>query len=194
MLDFLDMIGKLKRLERTGWVRSGIKHPESVADHMYRMSVMSACIVNDLSDSDNTINLEHCILMGIAHDMGEALVGDITPHCGVSNEDKHAREESAMQTIRDLLGNDFGVRFYELWHEYEAQTTPESKLVKQFDKLEMIVQAYEYERDQNVNLQEFFTSTVNVEGTFTHPQVLAMVQELVKRRNQLKSDKPDADP
>jgi putative hydrolase of HD superfamily len=31
----------------------------------------------------------------------------------------------------------------ELWHEYEAQATPESHLVKDFDKLEMIIQARE---------------------------------------------------
>lgn len=63
MLDFLDTIGQLKRLERTGWVRSKIYHPESVADHMYRMSVMSACIEGE------EIDMNHCTLMAIAHDM-----------------------------------------------------------------------------------------------------------------------------
>jgi 5'-deoxynucleotidase YfbR-like HD superfamily hydrolase len=29
----------------------------------------------------------------------------------------------------------------ELWHEYEAGETPEANLVKDFDKLEMIIQA-----------------------------------------------------
>ncbi len=32
-----------------------------------------------------------------------------------------------------------------LWHEYEEGTTAEAKMVKDFDKLEMIVQAHEYE-------------------------------------------------
>lgn len=35
-----------------------------------------------------------------------------------------------------------------LWREYEAQQTPASHLVKDFDKLEMILQAAEYEGAQ----------------------------------------------
>lgn len=46
-----------------------------------------------------------------------------------------------------------------LWHEYEAQATPESHLVKDFDKLEMIIQAHEYEQAQGLQLQQFFDST-----------------------------------
>lgn len=193
MLDFLDTIGRLKTLERTGWVRAKIDRPETVASHMYRMAVMSACVDNTTASSDGAslppLNLQHCTLMAIAHDMGEALVGDITPHDGVSNQDKFCREETAMKHIRDVLlgGNEFGHLFYNLWLEYEAQETPESQLVKQFDKLEMIVQAYEYEREQGPpgRLEQFFASTVDKEGTFTHPQVVAMVKELVSRRTAL---------
>lgn len=47
-----------------------------------------------------------------------------------------------------------------LWHEYEAQSSPESHLVKDFDKLEMIIQAHEYEQAQpGLQLQQFFDST-----------------------------------
>ena len=31
--------------------------------------------------------------MCLVHDMAESIVGDITPHCGVSVEDKHRQEE-----------------------------------------------------------------------------------------------------
>eukprot|EP00127_Corallochytrium_limacisporum_P002983 Clim_evm30s144 gene=Clim_evmTU30s144 len=184
LLDFLETIGKLKKLERTGWVRMKIKRPESVADHMYRMSVMSAVI------QDDSIDLKHCALMSLAHDMGESIVGDITPHDGVSDEDKFSREERAMRHIRDqeLGGSSFGHLFYDLWREYEAQETKEAQLVRQFDKFEMIVQAYEYERDQQLPsgyLQQFFDSTVRKEGTFTHPQIKALVNELLKRRESL---------
>jgi putative hydrolase of HD superfamily len=55
-----------------------------------------------------------------------------------------------------------------LWHEYEAQVTPESHLVKDFDKLEMIIQAHEYESAQPGlgSLQQFFDSTA---GKFKTP-------------------------
>lgn len=47
----------------------------------------------------------------------------------------------------------------QLWLEYEQQQTPESHLVKDFDKLEMILQAHEYEQAQGLSLQQFFDST-----------------------------------
>ncbi len=37
------------------------------------------------------------------HDLAESIVGDITPHCGVSLTDKKEREDKAMQEIlKDL--------------------------------------------------------------------------------------------
>jgi putative hydrolase of HD superfamily len=53
-----------------------------------------------------------------------------------------------------------------LWREYESQSTPESHLVKDFDKLEMIIQAHEYEQAQGLKLQQFFDST---QGKFKTP-------------------------
>ena len=31
--------------------------------------------------------------MALVHDLGESVVGDLTPHCGVSREEKHRREK-----------------------------------------------------------------------------------------------------
>lgn len=42
--------------------------------------------------------------MALVHDVAESIVGDITPHDGVSNEDKHKRESDAIQEIKGLLG------------------------------------------------------------------------------------------
>ena len=60
--------------------------------------------------------------------------------------------------------------FLGLWTEYEEQKTLESNYVFDFDKLDMLVQAEEYESgsvlilaamcvEQGINLQEFFDST-----------------------------------
>ncbi|KAJ1984850.1 hypothetical protein H4R34_000389 [Dimargaris verticillata] len=85
--------------------------------------------------------------MCLVHDLAESLVGDITPFDGVSEVDKHQREEMAMARICALLGdNPAATEMTELWHEYEACQTPEARLVKDLDKFEMIVQAYEYEQ------------------------------------------------
>ena len=78
----------------------------------------------------------------------------------MSQEEKRQKEAAALDHIGEILG-DCPARdqIRSLWEEYEAGETGEAKLVKDFDKIEMIVQAREYERDQGVNLQEFFDST-----------------------------------
>lgn len=41
--------------------------------------------------------------MCLVHDMAECIVGDITPHCGVSVDEKHRQEEEAMKTLVNLV-------------------------------------------------------------------------------------------
>lgn len=71
--------------------------------------------------------------------------------------------------------------------EYEAQTTKEAQFVKDLDRFDMILQAFEYEQqssDKSVNLQEFFDST---QGKFKHPFVVSLVSEINKERNEFHS-------
>lgn len=41
-----------------------------------------------------------CIRMAIVHDVAESIVGDITPHCKVSKEDKARMERDAIGQIQ----------------------------------------------------------------------------------------------
>lgn len=53
------------------------------------------------------------------------------------------------------------MKYWSDLQEYETQSSPEARLVKEFDLLEMILQAYEYEELEGTpgRLQEFFDST-----------------------------------
>lgn len=80
-------------------------------------------------------------------------VGDITPVEGVSAEVKHQLEQEAMRSFLDeMLGSEgcreARERIWSLWEEYEARETPEAKLVKDLDRVELILQAVEYERSE----------------------------------------------
>ncbi len=44
--------------------------------------------------------------MAIVHDVAEALVGDITPRCQVSDQDKYQMEAGAIERIKSMLGPD----------------------------------------------------------------------------------------
>uniref|UniRef100_A0A3Q2T400 5'-deoxynucleotidase HDDC2 n=1 Tax=Fundulus heteroclitus TaxID=8078 RepID=A0A3Q2T400_FUNHE len=175
MLQFMKLIGQLKRVPRTGWVYRKVKNPESVSDHMYRMAMMSLTI------TDPTVDRDRCIKLALVHDMAECIVGDIAPSDNISKAEKHRREEEAMRHLTNLLPEGLKQEIYVLWEEYESQSSPEARLVKQFDLLEMIMQAHEYEELEGTpgRLQEFFDSTT---GRFDHPDVLQLLGSLNEQR------------
>jgi len=148
-----------------------------------------------------------CVKLAVIHDIAEAIVGDITPHCGVDKRDKHAREAAAITQMRSMLGaaawEHAGEEMLALWHEYEAGASAEARLMKDLDKLEMILQvqrmrgalsaarcspflqAHEYEQrpaapgEPPPQLAEFFAST---DGKFNTPLGRALAAEVVERR------------
>lgn len=182
ILKFLTLVGQLKSTKRTGWVHNGIKSPESVSDHMYRMSIICFLLGNQDGDSSSKLNKDHCIKVALVHDLAECIVGDLTPSCGISKEEKHLKEMEAMEKLANLAGGEAGKELYALWEEYENQTSQEAKFVKDVDRFEMILQAYEYESEEKrtKELQQFYDST---HGKFNHPIVKQWVEDLYKLRN-----------
>ncbi|XP_027916459.1 HD domain-containing protein 2 isoform X2 [Vigna unguiculata] len=141
VIDFLSICQRLKTTKRTGWLRKDVKNPESIADHMYRMGLM-ALIAPDVSGFDRN----KCIKLAIVHDIAEAIVGDITPMDGVSKQEKSHLEQTALDHMCKVLGGgSAATEITELWMEYESNTSLEAKFVKDLDKVEMILQALEYE-------------------------------------------------
>ncbi|XP_018598033.1 5'-deoxynucleotidase HDDC2 [Scleropages formosus] len=175
VLQFMKLVGQLKRVPRTGWVYRHVKNPESVSDHMYRMAVMA------LTLADESFDKSRCIKLALVHDMAECIVGDIAPADNVSKEEKHRREEDAMKHLTSLLKDSVRKEIYELWEEYESQLSPEARLVKELDQLEMVLQAHEYEELENNpgKMQEFFDTT---QGRFHNPEVLQLVNSLNQER------------
>ncbi|SAM04210.1 hypothetical protein [Absidia glauca] len=165
VIRFLHTIENLKRTKRTGWVDNGINKPESIADHMHRMGIMAMLV------DDPSLQRDRCIKMAIVHDLAEAVVGDITPHAGVSKEDKYTMEKARNTTMAQEI--------VDLWQEYEDASSPEALFVKDLDKFEMIVQALEYEKSDGKQLESFFEST---RGKFKHPAVKAWAEALYEER------------
>ncbi|GMI97566.1 hypothetical protein like AT2G23820 [Hibiscus trionum] len=174
-IDFLTLCHSLKTTKRAGWVRREVQNPESIADHMYRMGLM-ALIASDIPGIDR----DKCVKMAIVHDIAEAIVGDITPSDGISKDEKSRREREALDHMCKLLGGGSRAKeIAELWMEYEENSSSEAKIVKDFDKVEMILQALEYENEQGVDLDEFFQSTA---GKFQTDVGKAWASEIASRR------------
>jgi len=156
---FFHMLERLKTTKREGWRRFGVKHGESISDHMYRMSLICMFAPPSLSSK---INVLHCSKMALVHDMAEALVGDITPVDGVAKHEKNRRESTTMDYFTNSLlgkvnGGITGQELKAIWQEYEDSETLESKFVHDVDKLELVLQMVEYERvhEHQLDLGEF---------------------------------------
>jgi len=78
LFSFLKLIERLKNTLRRGWYLRDVPDPERVGDHMYSMAI--TCLTLPLEESTQV----RAVYMSLIHDMGEALVGDITPSDGIS--------------------------------------------------------------------------------------------------------------
>ena len=130
----------LKNVVRAGWVRAGVIQPESVAAHSWGMAMLATQLCPE------HLNLQRVLELCILHDVAEVIVGDITPHDGITASEKHRLEVEAIRTM--------GIDAEEVFAEYEQQLTEESQFVRYLDKLDMALQAEIYEA-QGLDLNEF---------------------------------------
>lgn len=144
LLDLFLEIGILKRVQRTGWVLKGVKDVESVAEHTWRVAVLALVLAPELG-----LDQLKLVKMALIHDLGEVGIGDIKWESGKkvigSRKKKHIDEEKAITQM--FADNPNFQEYIQLWQEFNCQETREAKVVKQLDKLEMVIQALEYERE-----------------------------------------------
>lgn len=180
MKEFVDaalQAGELKRLKRSGWKRHGIDDArrESVADHSFRCEFIAMILPLEID-----VNRTKVMQLMKVHDLPEGFpeVGDITPHDNVDAQTKFALELSAMERLCASLQN--GHDCLALWKEYEERKTPESLVAHDIDKLEMAMQALEYERSHGADLSEFFA---DASTKIRHPILREMLGDVIGRRS-----------
>ena len=115
------------------------------------------------------LDLNRCMKMCLIHDMAESLVGDITPDDNVPKKVKSKREEDTMDFITknllgDVYGGGAGAELKAIWKEYEDSETLESRFVHDVDKMELLLQMFEYEKRSGgeIDLSEFLSVRRNV--------------------------------
>jgi len=142
LITLLSRAGVLKSVKRTGWVLEGVKDAESVADHTWRMSLLITLL------TPKNLNKEKLLEMNTIHDLGEIGVGDIKWESGKKIiGDQKAKREDEMGAMKVIFGSySEGSKYINLLKEFNEQKTPEAKFLKQIDKLEMALQALEYEQ------------------------------------------------
>jgi len=172
LVKFFEMVGKLKRIPRTGWVEGGVRQPESVADHTFRTSIL-CMIYSDLEELDELKLLR----MALMHDLPEAITGDLTPPRKTA--EMEAKEDTAMNQILSLLPKKQREKYMTVWNEYKKRETKEAKALRQLEKLEMALQAKEYEKAGSTrqSLKRFLKSA---EETITQPELRKLLSYILE--------------
>ena len=152
LVNLLLSVGALKNLPRTGWRLAGIKECESVADHSFRVVVI-ALLLGDLIDG---VDGDRLLRMAVLHDLPESIVTDL-PLRAVQSLGRDTKRRVEQNAWGGLLPADQVLdEWRAVWDEFEEGVTPEARLARVADKLEMLLQAYEYERTGFRDLDDFW--------------------------------------
>lgn len=180
MVDFLRFLHDaegLKRETRHSWLSDG--RQESVAEHTWRLGLMAFVLEEEFSELDTN----KIIKMLLIHDLSEAYVGDI-PTFNKTEED-NAKEKLEIRKIVKPLPLILQEKILSLWDEFENQQTPESRVARALDKIEVLIQHNEadlstwepHEYDLNFGYAE--------EESKAHPvlrKLLMIVREEMKKK------------
>lgn len=126
---FLIDVERLKLVKRRAYV-SDMSRRENSAEHSWHLSLGLLAVAQELGLE---IDLHKALVMALIHDLCEIDAGD-TPAFGPLRPDQH---EAELRCIERLAGYDlkFAPAIRELWLEYEAQVSVESRWVKVMDRV-----------------------------------------------------------
>jgi putative hydrolase of HD superfamily len=154
LVDLLLETVTLKRMPRAGWLMRGVPNVESVADHSFGVAVVALILADALEGE--VFDLEKVLTIALLHDLGEIRLTDLPLSAAqlIPAEVKAEAEDAAIGALlTPLVGSG---RLKALWREFEDQSSPEGRLVRDADKLEMMVQCLRYEQAGSQGLEEYW--------------------------------------
>ena len=157
ILRFWRQDNQLKRTARTGWVQRGVVGAESVAAHSHGVAFVALLLLELIPER---LDRGQVLALAVLHDLPEGLTTDIPAPAWrfLPAGSKPAVEAKALDEIFGDLP--FAGRWRALFDELVANASAEARLVHDADKLDMYLQAWEYEQAQgNRKLDQFWERT-----------------------------------
>jgi putative hydrolase of HD superfamily len=147
---FLFEVGMLKKTPRTGYQFLGSGR-ESVADHSFRTAVIAYA----LASGEPGVERNRAVLMCLFHDFPEARTGD---HNYVNKRYVHADEARA---LHDMVGDlAFGPETEDLIREFNEGSSPEARIAKDADQIDLILELKEQLDIGNANARDWLEYAV----------------------------------
>lgn len=142
IIKFINLNNSLKSKVRTGWDDEhwNIKgEREKIAEHV--VGTIGLAIAFDMY-SDTKVDISKVVTMLALHEIGEIIIGDITPFDNVTKAEKKKIEHVAMKEVLASLKNKD--ELFNLLLEFDEQETAEAKFAHMCDKLEADIQSKIY--------------------------------------------------
>ena len=135
---------QLKYKIRSGWDKThwnvSKERIESIAEHVYGTCILALSIDSEFKTN---LDINKVIKMLVLHELGEVIIGDITPFDNITPEEKMKKEHDAMrEVIGDLVNQE---EFLSLLFEFDEKKTKEAIFAHHCDKLEADIQAKVYQ-------------------------------------------------
>jgi putative hydrolase of HD superfamily len=182
LLELLLELQVLDRVPRSGYVLRGVSDPESVTEHSWHVLFL----VWVLGARIDGIDRHRAVEIALVHDLAELRIGDL-PRTSSHYFPEGAKKAAEAAAMADVLAP-LPERAQELYAEYQEGTSPEARLVKACDKLQLMLKVAVYERWGTGALAEFWDNPDNFpDGGF--PVVAELFEELRARHRG-----PAADP
>jgi putative hydrolase of HD superfamily len=157
VLDLLLHANQLKRVPRTGWVMRGLVDAESVSDHAFGVAFIALVLAHMMEQS---VDVAKVLTIALLHDLPEGVLGDI-PSPALSSALSNAKRAAEDEVLSTMLSGLPRLEQWRVWwREFEERASPEGKLVRDADRLDLLLQAYVYEQTTgNRWLEEFWLDT-----------------------------------
>ena len=129
LFQFLIELDQLKLIERRSLISDGSRR-ENSAEHSWHLALGLLALKDELNPP---IDFYKAIKMALVHDVCEIGAGDVS----ILDPDRHLKHQQERDYLEQLShnGNGFSLEIQQLWEEYEAQQSPESRWVKVLDRL-----------------------------------------------------------
>ena len=134
ILGFLKEIEKFKYIERK--VYSSDLRPENDAEHSWHLAMFLILFEKDLPEC---LDMAKMLKLALMHDLVEVYSGDYFTFDEEGRKNKKESEAKAAKKLFSQLPEDLEEDFTKLFEEYEEQKTPESKMIKAFDKIQPLL-------------------------------------------------------
>ena len=177
-LDFILTADREKEIFRQTYLADGSRR-ENDAEHAWHLALMALLLREYAADEVDVLRVMTMVLI---HDIVEIDAGDTNAYDYEAQKTVRERERKAAEHLYGLLPGDQGQYLREIWEEFEAYETPESRFAHVLDNFQPFLLNAE---SDGKSWKEHGASDANIyarnpKTAETAPEIWACMQEKIR--------------